>query len=84
MTTTSEAFVRHVCSKARGTNPTEIQGLWDFPGGPVVKNSPLNARDAGSVPGWGTKTPHALEQLNPRATTRESCATVKDPTRCRS
>ena len=24
-----------------------------FPGGPVVKNPPANAGDAGSIPGWG-------------------------------
>ena len=24
---------------------------WDFPGGPVVKNLPANARDTGSIPG---------------------------------
>jgi len=24
-----------------------------FPGGSVVKNPPANARDAGSIPGWG-------------------------------
>ena len=32
----------------------------DFPGGPVVKTSPSNAGGAGSIPGWGTKIPHAL------------------------
>ena len=32
----------------------------NFPGGPVVKNLPSNARDVGSIPGWGTKIPHAL------------------------
>ena len=26
---------------------------WDLPGGPVVKNLPANARDAGSIPGPG-------------------------------
>ena len=26
-----------------------------FPGGPVVKNLPSNAEDAGSIPGQGTK-----------------------------
>ena len=26
---------------------------WGFPGGTVVKNSPANARDIGSIPGWG-------------------------------
>ena len=32
----------------------------DFPGGPVVKTSPFNARGMGLVPGWGTKIPNAL------------------------
>ena len=34
-----------------------------FPGGPMVKNPPCNARDAGWIPGWGIKIPHASEQL---------------------
>ena len=25
-------------------------GTWDFPGGPVVKNQPCNARDTGPIP----------------------------------
>ena len=36
----------------------------DFPGGPVVKNSPANAEDTGSIPGpgrshmtWSNKVP---------------------------
>ena len=45
--------------------------LRDFPGGPVVKNLPYNAGDSGSIPGQGTKIPHAVEQLNPHATTTE-------------
>ena len=32
---------------------------WDFPGGPVVKTLPSNARDVGLIPGWGTEIPHA-------------------------
>ena len=32
----------------------------DFPGGPVVKNLPYNAGDAGLIPGQGTKIPHAV------------------------
>ena len=44
---------------------------WDFPGGPVVKNLPYNAGDAGSIPGQGTKIPHATGQLSPRATATE-------------
>ena len=43
----------------------------DFPGGPVVKNPPSNAGDMGSIPGWGTKIPHAVGQLSPRAATTE-------------
>ena len=35
-------------------------GEWDFPGSPVVKTSPFNARDVGS-PGQGDKIPHALQ-----------------------
>ena len=30
--------------------------LWDFPGGPVVKNLPANTRDMGSILGW--RRPH--------------------------
>ena len=33
-------------------------GLWDFPGGPVVKTPLCNAEDESSIPGWGTKIPH--------------------------
>ena len=44
---------------------------WDFLGGPVVKNLPCNAGDAGSTPGRGTKIPHAVEQLSPDAVTPE-------------
>ena len=40
----------------------------DFPGGPVVKTLPCDAEDN---PGWGTKIPHAAEQLGPRPLTTE-------------
>ena len=43
----------------------------DFPGGPVVKNPPYNAGDTGSIPGQGTKIPHAAGQLRPPTTTTE-------------
>ena len=43
----------------------------DCPGGPVVKYPPCDAGDTGSIPGWGTKIPHAWGQLNPPATTTE-------------
>ena len=44
---------------------------WNFPRGPVVKNPPSNAGDEGSIPGWGTRVPHAVGQPSPRAATTE-------------
>ena len=35
----------------------------------MVKNPPSNAGEAGSIPGQGTKIPHAVGQLSPCATT---------------
>ena len=35
----------------------------------MVKNPPYNAGDADSIPGQGTKLPHAAEQLSPCTTT---------------
>ena len=37
----------------------------------MVKNLPSNAGDVGSIPGQGTKIPHAAGQLSPHATTTE-------------
>ena len=48
-----------------------MNGLWDFPGGPVVKNPPYNAGDVGLIPGQGTKIPHAAGQQSRHATTIE-------------
>ena len=45
--------------------------LWDFPGGAVVKNLPPNAGDVGSIPGRGTKIPHAVGQQSPHTATTE-------------
>ena len=39
----------------------------DLPGGPMVKNLPSNAGNAGSTPSPGTRIPHALGQLSPHA-----------------
>ena len=44
---------------------------WDFPGGPVVKNPSCNTGDAGSIPGQGTKIPHAMGQLSSWVATTE-------------
>ena len=41
------------------------------PDGPVVKNLPTNAGDTGSIPGGGTKIPHAAGQLSPLAAATE-------------
>ena len=52
----------------------------DFPGGPVVKNLPSNAGDTGSIPGRGTKIPHAAGQLSPHAATTEpTCCGAHTP-----
>ena len=37
----------------------------------MVKNPPSNAGDVGSIPGRGTKIPHATGQLSPRAATKQ-------------
>ena len=46
----------------------------------MVKNPPSDAGDAGSIPGQGTKIPHAAGQLSTHATTKDPGAATK--TRC--
>ena len=60
--------------------------IWDFPGGPVVKNLPSNAGDTSWIPGQGTVIPHATGQLSPRATTTELSRLNQSPraTDCRA
>lgn len=55
-----ERFVSFIESKYR-----------DFSGGPVARGPPSSAGGAGPSPGCGTKTPHAMGQLNPWAATTE-------------
>ena len=50
--------------------------LGDFPGGPVVKNLPCNAGNVGSIPGRGTKTSQAAEQLSPGTQLENPCTTT--------
>ena len=45
--------------------------IWDFPGGPVVKNPSYKAGDVGLIPGHGIKIPRAPGQLSLSATTIE-------------
>lgn len=40
----------------------------------MVKNTPANVGDVGSIPGLRTEIPYAIRQLNPHNTTREVCA----------
>ena len=49
-----------------------IRNLYrDFSGGPVVKNLPYNAGNTSSIPGRGTKIPHATGQLSLRAAAKK-------------
>ena len=49
-----------------------VPALEDFPDGPVVKNLPSNAEDAGSIPGRGAKIPNDARKLS-------WCATITKP-----
>ena len=54
--------------------------LGDYTGGPVLKNPLCNAGDMGSIPGEGTKIPHATERLSPgTATTKPECSKAYTP-----
>ena len=67
MTQSSETLKPHVM------DISTFKNTWnrDFPGGPVVKNPPSSAGDAGSIPGRGTKISHATGQLSPSTATTE-------------
>ena len=54
----------------------------DYPSGPMIKNPPCNAGDVGSIPGLGTKMPHAMGQLSPCAVTTELTATTRQAMQC--
>lgn len=45
----------------------------------MVKDPFSNARDAGSIPGLGTKIPHTEKQPSPSATTGETCVPQQRP-----
>ena len=45
----------------------------------MVKNSPSSAGDTGLTPDWGTKIPHALEQLSPQAANTEPSSGTHAP-----
>ena len=57
-----------------------VQALGGFPGDPVVKNQPSNAKGASSISGWGTKIPYVAGQLNLHNTMTETlCVVTKIP-----
>ena len=48
-------------------------GIGDFPGGPVVKTSPSNARGEGLIPGQGAKILYALWPKHPSVKQKQYC-----------
>ena len=60
-----------------------VSVFWDFPGGPVVKNTPSNAGNSGSIPGPETKISRAEGQLSPRAATPEKALNLEKPSHCK-
>ena len=54
--------------------------LGGLPWCPVVKNPPSNTGDTGSIPGQGTKIPHAQEQVSPHTARKEPAFSNQDPT----
>lgn len=62
----SKAATRHALSIQSGSRG----GGWksqqrNFASGPLVKNPPFKAGEAGSIPAQGTMIPHSTEQLKP-------------------
>ena len=47
----------------------------------MVQNLPYNAGNTGSIPGQGTKIPHAAGQLSPQASARACVPQTTEPTR---
>ena len=46
----------------------------------MVESLPCSAGDMGWIPGWGTKIPHAADQISPRApTTEPMCSGARVP-----
>ena len=54
----------------------------DFPGGPMVKNSPANAGDLGSIPDLGTKIPTYSGPSKPTHATATEARCAPEPEFC--
>ena len=50
-----------------------LRYIRDFPGGPVVKTLPSNAEGVGSIPGRGSKIPHASWPKNQSIKQKQYC-----------
>ena len=48
-----------------------------YPGGPVVKILPSNAGGTGSIPGWGSKIPHAWQPKRQNIKQKQYCKKKK-------
>ena len=59
-------------------NKEKLEG--EFSGGPMVKDSPSNTGDTGSIPGWVTEIPHAVGQLSPHSATKDPTCRNEDTT----
>ena len=46
---------------------------WRLPGGLVVKTSPSNTGDVGSIPGWGAKIPHISQPRSQNIKQKQHC-----------
>ena len=53
--------------------PIKNKNSWDFPGRPVVKTSPSNTEDTGSMPGWEAKIPHVSGPKNQNIQQKQYC-----------
>ena len=49
-----------------------------YPGGPVVKILPSNAGGTGSIPGWGSKIPHAWQPKRQNIKQKQYCKKKKN------
>ena len=79
----SPGEVRHPSTPDLNASQNEIEGHHrDFPGGPVVKNVPSNAGDAGLTPGQGSKIPHAERPRGLSATTERSLTLAQQKIPC--
>ena len=59
----------------KNTQLTQIKAGKEYPGSLASKTSPSMAGDAGSIPGWGTKTPthHSSHSQKTKTQNKQCC-----------